>query len=58
VRQVDDALAPYRAGRYVGEADLTVSPGRVAECFTPAALERLLALRQRHDPKGLFFVWP
>jgi FAD/FMN-containing dehydrogenase len=58
VRQVDDALAPFRAGRYVGEADLTVSPGRVTECFTPAALERLRALRQQYDPRGLFFAWP
>jgi FAD/FMN-containing dehydrogenase len=58
VRQVDDALAPYRAGRYVGEADLTVGPGRVDECFTPAALQRLRALRQRYDPNTLFFAWP
>src|SRR5690606_18071623 len=34
-RQVDDALAPLRSGRYVGEADLTAGPGRLAECFTP-----------------------
>src|SRR5690606_6411036 len=58
VRRVDDALTPFRIGRYVGEADVTVNAERLAECFTPAALERLHALRQRYDPKGLFFTWP
>lgn len=58
VRRVDDALAPFRTGRYVGEADLTVAPDRLAECFTPEALARLAQLRLRHDPAGLFFPWP
>ena len=58
VRRIDDALAPYRTGRYVAEADLTLGPGRRAECFTPEALERLRELRRRHDPDGLFFAWP
>jgi FAD/FMN-containing dehydrogenase len=54
VRRVDDALSPFRAGRYVGEADLAVGRGRRAECFTREALERLEQLRRRHDPGGLF----
>jgi len=58
VRRVDTALAPFRTGRYVGEADLTAEPGRRAECFTPDALERLELLRRRFDPHGLFPVWP
>lgn len=58
VRQVDDALAPLRSGRYVGEADLTSGPERLAECFSPEALARLGELRARHDPEGLFFAWP
>jgi FAD/FMN-containing dehydrogenase len=58
VRRVDAALAPFRTGRYVGEADLTLEPGRRAECFTPAACERLEALRRRYDPDGVFAVWP
>ena len=33
--------APFRTGRYVGEADLTLGPQRRGECFTPDALERL-----------------
>jgi FAD/FMN-containing dehydrogenase len=58
VRRVDDALAPFRAGRYVGEADLTAGPDRRAECFTPQGLERLGSLRRQYDPKDLFFAWP
>ena len=58
VRQVDQALAPFRTGRYVGEADLTADSGRRAECFTPDAFERLEALRRRYDPNGVFAVWP
>ena len=58
VRAVDAALTPCRTGRYVGEADLTAGPERRAECFTPAALERLEALRREYDPDGLFPRWP
>jgi hypothetical protein len=57
VRQVDDALAPFRTGRYVGEADLALAPGRRAECFTPGVLERLSGLRLRYDP-DLRFALP
>jgi FAD/FMN-containing dehydrogenase len=58
VRQVDEALAPFRTGRYVGEADLTLEPGRRAQCFTPTALEQLESLRRRYDPEGIFAAWP
>jgi FAD/FMN-containing dehydrogenase len=58
VRAVDAALAPFRTGRYVGEASLQAAPGRIAECFTPGALERLTDLRRRYDPQGLFFGFP
>ena len=58
VRRVDDALAPLRTGRYVGEADLTAGPERRAQCFTPAALARLAQLREHFDPEGVFFAYP
>lgn len=58
VRRIDDALAPFRTGRYVAEADLARSPGRLAECFTPEALARLSALRRDYDPAGRFYAWP
>jgi len=54
VRRVDEALAPFRTGRYVAEADLACGPGRRAECFAPAALERLERLRERYDPDRRF----
>jgi FAD/FMN-containing dehydrogenase len=58
VRRIDRALAPFRTGRYVGEADLTLDAGRRGECFTPEALRRLEEIRRRRDPDGLFAVWP
>ncbi len=58
VRDVDVALAGFRTGRYVGEADLTAAPGRRAECFTPDALARLDELREAYDPEGVFARWP
>jgi FAD/FMN-containing dehydrogenase len=58
VRRVDEALALFRTGRYVGEADLTLGPHRRAECFTPEALERLETIRRRYDPVGVFPPWP
>ena len=57
VRAVDTALAPFRTGRYVGEASLA-RPERVVECFTSGALDRLAELRRRYDPGGLFFGFP
>ena len=58
VREVDARLAPFRTGRYVAEADLTAGPERVAQCFTPDALQRLREVRRRYDPDGLFATWP
>lgn len=58
VRRIDDALAPFRTGRYVGEADLARDPRRRGECFAPEALARLAELRRRHDPAGVFPAWP
>jgi FAD/FMN-containing dehydrogenase len=58
VRQVDDALAPMRTGRYVGEADLTIAPERRSECFSDISLEKLEELLARYDPNGLFFAYP
>jgi FAD/FMN-containing dehydrogenase len=55
VRAVNLALAPFRIGRYVGEASLAAGPERLVECFTPGALERLSELRSSYDPQGLFF---
>jgi len=58
VRRIDDALAPFRNGRYVGEADLTAGACRRAECFTSQAFQRLQELRSQYDPGALFFAWP
>ena len=49
VRRVSAALDPHRSGRYVGEADIQ-APDHLPQCFSPAAWQRLGALRMRYDP--------
>jgi FAD/FMN-containing dehydrogenase len=53
VREVYDALAPYRANRvyvnYMGDDD----SGRMAEAYGPN-LDRLVALKRQWDPNNLF----
>ena len=46
------------AGHYVAEADLTSAPARAHHSFTPAAWDRLRALRERYDPDGVFSRYP
>lgn len=58
VREADAALAPFRTGRYIGEADLSAGPERVAQCFTPEALARIERLRVQWDPDNLFGGFP
>jgi hypothetical protein len=58
VARTNEALAPFRAGRYVGEAALTTEPGRVEQCFTPGALKRIEELRAKYDPENLFGGFP
>ena len=42
-------------GHYMGETDLLASPTRAAESFAPGVWQRLQAIRQRHDPQGVFY---
>ena len=58
VTQANEALAPFRAGRYIGEAALATAPGRVEQCFTPGALRRIEDLRAKYDPENLFGGFP
>jgi FAD/FMN-containing dehydrogenase len=57
VRTVSRAVDPLKAGYYVGEADLATGAERVRQCFSPAAWQKLTALRKQHDPAGLFLSY-
>ena len=57
VNSVLEASEPFRKGRYVGDADLAVAAGRVQECFSSEAWTRLVALRHKYDPTGLFYSY-
>ena len=51
------SLAPLTVGRYVGEADLTIAPERLRQCFSPPAWNKLLLLKREHDPGNMFFSY-
>lgn len=51
---VRDIWEPISIGHFVNEADLDVHPERLSRCFTPPNWERLLNLRQKWDPDGVF----
>lgn len=51
------ALQPHVSGRFISEADIAHAPERVRETFTPAAWDRLAALRERWDPDRVFHSW-
>jgi FAD/FMN-containing dehydrogenase len=48
-------LEPYVAGHYVSETDTVAHPEFARLSFAPANWQRLMELRQKHDPEGLFF---
>jgi FAD/FMN-containing dehydrogenase len=58
LRETIGAAEPLGAGYYVGETDLLAAPSRARRSFTPAAWERLQALRAEHDPDGVFEPYP
>jgi len=53
MRQTADSVDDFVLGHYVGEADLE-RPERRHQCHAPAALGRLHAMQQIHDPLGMF----
>jgi len=51
-------MQPFATGSYINEMDGFRYPERTARAFSPAARERLAALRRRYDPQGLFHDFP
>jgi len=57
-READAALARFRTGRYVGEANLGAGLDRVEQCFAPGVLDRIERLRAQWDSDNLFGGFP
>jgi FAD/FMN-containing dehydrogenase len=51
---VRELVEPISMGHFVNEADLHAAPGRLARCFTEGNWERLVELRKKWDPDGVF----
>jgi FAD/FMN-containing dehydrogenase len=47
-------LEPLTVGSYINETDLFARPAHAKRALSPAAWERLAAVRGRYDPEGLF----
>jgi FAD/FMN-containing dehydrogenase len=58
LREAMQAIEPLAIGRFVSETDLTADPARAPGSFAPANWERLLELRRRYDPDGVFHDFP
>lgn len=53
-----DAMASCSTGRYINETDLEARSDAVNRCYSRAAWKRLQALREQHDPMGVFLGIP
>lgn len=47
-------MDPFATGHYVNEVEGRGRPERFRQCFSAADWQRLQALRQQHDPAGVF----
>jgi FAD/FMN-containing dehydrogenase len=54
VDTVVKTISPLGAGCYLNETDFERRPERARMCFTPAAWDRLAAVRRQYDPTGMF----
>lgn len=52
------SLRALSAGHYINEIDMFVNPELIPLCFSPAAWSRLLLLKKKYDPNGLFHSYP
>ncbi|MBN6054867.1 FAD-binding oxidoreductase, partial [Nonomuraea sp. RK-328] len=58
LRTMMGGVGPLGSGHYIAETDLLAGPDRARRSFTPAAWERLAAVRARWDPQGVFEPFP
>jgi len=54
LRHLFDDLQPYASGHYINEFDRETRPLQTPACFSKANWEKLLNLRRRYDPDGVF----
>jgi FAD/FMN-containing dehydrogenase len=52
-----ETLQPLAVGNYINELNQEGRTHRIRECYTPAAWEKLAALRRKWDPAGVFHTF-
>lgn len=50
-------MDPYAKGHYINEVEARRHPERIRQCYSPAAWQRLQALRRQYDPQAVFHSW-
>lgn len=54
MKKTQELLAPLAAGHYINEADLEAGPERSRRSYTEENWRKLMAVRRKYDPNGLF----
>lgn len=57
VRSTFASVDPLKVGYYIGDTDLSVSPDRAKQCFSPSAWDKLIRLKRKYDPDDMFFSY-
>jgi len=52
-----ELLKPLLVGHYVSETDTVGHPAYAKDSYVPANWERIVELRKKHDPDGVFFAY-
>ena len=53
-RSIVAALEEYSVGHYIGETDIIADPRRAERSYSEPSWTRLIELREKYDPDGLF----
>lgn len=54
VAETVKATAPFTKGRYINETESRRHPEHIQQCFTPDGWARMVRLRRKYDPSGVF----
>jgi FAD/FMN-containing dehydrogenase len=57
MRKTQEILAPLAVGHYINEADLEAGPDRSERSYRNENWRRIMAVRKKYDPDGLFHTY-
>ena len=54
LKKMFDELQPYASGHYINEFDRETRPLQTSACFSEEKWQKLISLKKRYDPNGVF----